>query len=290
MTVEAAMREPGPFLAYTHGDACPDNFLLTDRSPRFIDFEGGLYGHALRDGAYARLHFATCWCVYRLPERIWRGMEDIYRAELARGCPEASEYALFGRGLVEACAYRTLEFFQSFHLSELLERDREIATSTARQRVLLRFETVAQASEEFGHLEALGAMLRDAAERLRALWRPAAMPYYPAFHREPMELNAPHRYRTRPLRETLAIEGPASGFFRKGRLSAMPAKRKNRLSVLSALADCFEPHRTYTENEVNEVLLHVHDDYCSLRRALVDEGFLSRVPSGAKYWRMGPAQ
>jgi hypothetical protein len=109
----------------------------------------------------------------------------------------------------------------------------------------------------------------------------------PSFNME-MEVDAPNRCRARLIQETCVLEGPASRFFRKGRLSVMPTKRKNRLLVLEALADCFEPHRTYTENEVNEVLLHFHDDYCSLRRALVDEGFLFRLPSGAKYWRINP--
>ncbi|CAN5920546.1 hypothetical protein BH23ACT10_BH23ACT10_05690 [soil metagenome] len=41
----------------------------------------------------------------------------------------------------------------------------------------------------------------------------------------------------------------------------------------------------YGEPEVNELLRRFHDDHATLRRALVDEGFLDR--SGGEYWRAG---
>ncbi|MDP9233795.1 MAG: DUF2087 domain-containing protein, partial [Actinomycetota bacterium] len=41
----------------------------------------------------------------------------------------------------------------------------------------------------------------------------------------------------------------------------------------------------YEEREVNRILKRYHDDYATLRRYLVDEGFLSR--DAGKYWRTG---
>jgi hypothetical protein len=41
----------------------------------------------------------------------------------------------------------------------------------------------------------------------------------------------------------------------------------------------------YGEPEVNELLRRFHDDHATLRRTLVDEGFLDR--SGGEYWRAG---
>lgn len=81
--VIAAMRDPGPFLAYTHGDPCPDNCLYVDGELRLIDFDIGEYRHALRDGVYGRIHFPTCWCVNRIPAPIIKRMEAAYRAALA---------------------------------------------------------------------------------------------------------------------------------------------------------------------------------------------------------------
>jgi ArsR family transcriptional regulator len=72
-------------------------------------------------------------------------------------------------------------------------------------------------------------------------------------------------------------------FFRDGRLTVMPAKRKSRLLVLAIVAGCFDEERIYSENEVNQMLQRFHDDFCYLRRELVDEGFLERSRSGLEY-------
>jgi hypothetical protein len=74
-------------------------------------------------------------------------------------------------------------------------------------------------------------------------------------------------------------------YFRGGRLREIPAKRSKRLIVLERLSLEFEPGVRYGEREVNETLSRFHEDHASLRRYLVDEGFLSR--HGARYWRSG---
>ncbi|HSE55839.1 MAG TPA: DUF2087 domain-containing protein [Nocardioidaceae bacterium] len=74
-------------------------------------------------------------------------------------------------------------------------------------------------------------------------------------------------------------------FVTDGRLTLMPTKRSKRLVVLDHIAQSFEPGRTFTETEVNEVLSGFHDDYAALRRYLVDEQFLAREDN--VYWRSG---
>lgn len=74
-------------------------------------------------------------------------------------------------------------------------------------------------------------------------------------------------------------------FFRGRRLVELPAQRSKRLVVLERLALEFEPGRRYAEPEVNALLSDFHDDYATLRRQLVDEGFLDRT--GGEYWRSG---
>ena len=49
--------------------------------------------------------------------------------------------------------------------------------------------------------------------------------------------------------------------------------------VLEELADAFEFDRRYTEKEVNLILAEYHDDFCTLRRGLVDEGLLDELVS-----------
>ena len=74
-------------------------------------------------------------------------------------------------------------------------------------------------------------------------------------------------------------------YFRGGRLTEMPAKRSKRLAVLDRLALEFDIGVRYREREVNEVLRRFADDHATLRRYLVDEGFLSR--DRGEYWRSG---
>lgn len=75
--VLAAISDPGPFLAFVIGDTCPDHHRYNaDGHPRFFDFEGCGYGHALLDAAMGRMPFPSCWCVNRLPDFIPPHMED----------------------------------------------------------------------------------------------------------------------------------------------------------------------------------------------------------------------
>lgn len=74
-------------------------------------------------------------------------------------------------------------------------------------------------------------------------------------------------------------------FFRNGRLEKLPAQHKKRLIVLNRFASQFEPDRRYGEQEVTGLILPLFDDYCTIRRLLVDEGMIKR--EGALYWREG---
>jgi len=70
-----------------------------------------------------------------------------------------------------------------------------------------------------------------------------------------------------------------ASFFRHGRLEKLPAQHKKRLIVLEQFAQRFEPGRRYGEQEVTGLILPLFDDYCTIRRLLVDEGLISREGS-----------
>ncbi len=177
------LSDPAPFLAYIHGDACPDNCVHSGDTVRLFDFEHGRFGPALIDGVYGRLPFPSCWCIGRLPERVARDMEDTYRAALAHGCPAATDDTLFYRAVVEACVYWLAHFARLNLLTALLERDSLWDTATLRQRFLQRLDAVDRALQEVAYLEAIGALTATIAANLHALWDPTTqpMPYYPAF-------------------------------------------------------------------------------------------------------------
>ncbi|BCS55393.1 metalloregulator ArsR/SmtB family transcription factor [Geobacter sp. SVR] len=74
-------------------------------------------------------------------------------------------------------------------------------------------------------------------------------------------------------------------FFRHGRLEKLPAQHKKRLIVLEQFAARFETDRRYDEQQVTSLIGPLFDDYCTIRRLLVDEGLIRR--DGAAYWREG---
>ena len=68
-------------------------------------------------------------------------------------------------------------------------------------------------------------------------------------------------------------------------LPPIPAKKQELTVLFRWLATLFQPDKLYNEREVNEVLKAVYaEDYVSLRRDLVDLGYLRRERGGRKYW------
>ena len=84
-------------------------------------------------------------------------------------------------------------------------------------------------------------------------------------------------------------------FFAQGRLKTLPVKFRKRLLVskgriLQSLlvqrvfARLFEPGKRFEEKEVNVRIGRMFPDYCTIRRELVDIGFMAR--DGGSYWRL----
>ncbi len=65
-------------------------------------------------------------------------------------------------------------------------------------------------------------------------------------------------------------------FFADGRLKTLPAQRKKKLFVLEEILKAFEEGREYPESEVNEVVLRFFDDFCTIRREFIMNGYMCR--------------
>jgi hypothetical protein len=93
------------------------------------------------------------------------------------------------------------------------------------------------------------------------------------------------------FRRTLASAGkpqPAGvdRFFQDGRIQGIPRRPDQRDELLGHLAiRLFDSEEVLAEAEVNRLLATVTTDVPSLRRALVDFGYLKRDPDGSQYWR-----
>lgn len=79
-------------------------------------------------------------------------------------------------------------------------------------------------------------------------------------------------------------------FFDGERLKTIPAQRKRRVIILQHLVERLDPDRTYTEREVNDLLRPAHDDVATLRRELMDYGFMQRDRGIYQVTRGAPAR
>ncbi|WP_088226538.1 DUF2087 domain-containing protein [Desulfosporosinus sp. FKB] len=71
------------------------------------------------------------------------------------------------------------------------------------------------------------------------------------------------------------LDGPLKTFF---------VKEKYKLLAIQQIAKRFDENRTYTEKDVNLTLKSVYPDFATLRRYLIEYGFMQRTPDGSQYW------
>jgi len=111
------------------------------------------------------------------------------------------------------------------------------------------------------------------------------------FSQQPL-LDALQSLAQRPARPDMPQDAAAydqkvlGDFLVDGRLKAIPVQQKKREVILRYLAQQFVPGRTYTEKEVSLRLAAYHEDFATLRRALVDARLLDR--KNGEYWSVMP--
>jgi hypothetical protein len=179
--ISNAIAHPGAFLAYIHGDPCPDNVFYTNGRLQLIDFEFGHFGHALRDGVYGRMLFPTCWCANQIPETLVGRMEHVYRAELMHACPAAQDDRIFETALVSMCGYWLIDTLAEL-LERVLDEDYTWGIATVRPRILARLQAFIATSTTYNQLPAFRSTANALLESLHKRW-PDTQPLsvYPAF-------------------------------------------------------------------------------------------------------------
>jgi len=68
------------------------------------------------------------------------------------------------------------------------------------------------------------------------------------------------------------------------KLKSLSGKEKKKLVILRVIAGQFLPGRRYSEKEVNAILRDIFEDYVTLRRYLIEYGFLDRTQDCGEYW------
>lgn len=69
-----------------------------------------------------------------------------------------------------------------------------------------------------------------------------------------------------------------------GPLSRFPKKEKKKIAILTHIAKRFARDRRYSEKQVNDILRKVYADYVTIRRYLIEYGFMDREKDGSQYW------
>ena len=72
---------------------------------------------------------------------------------------------------------------------------------------------------------------------------------------------------------------------RDGSLKTIPAQHKKLEAILRHVVRSFDVKKRYSEKRVNEILRRYHGDTASLRRELVENGFMKREGGCGEYWR-----
>lgn len=69
-----------------------------------------------------------------------------------------------------------------------------------------------------------------------------------------------------------------------GPMETIPSKEKKKLIILEHIVTRFREGYSYNEKEVNAILKEINADFVSLRRHLIEYGFMDRNNEGSSYW------
>lgn len=68
------------------------------------------------------------------------------------------------------------------------------------------------------------------------------------------------------------------------KLKTFSTKEKNKIVILRKIAEQFEQNRRYTEKELNGIIGAIYEDFATIRRYLIEYGFMERTNNCREYW------
>ncbi len=156
--------QPGPFLAFTHGDPAPSNNHVRDGQVRLVDFEYGAYRHALYD--------LTGWNILcPLPTDWVQVMRQAFQQELAVACAAARDPEQFDHAWAHVCAFRAVAILTWIPLA-VLEANRPWVDThwTSRHAVLAALLRCQNATNTVGSLAPLCEAVAGLSAALQSRW------------------------------------------------------------------------------------------------------------------------
>ncbi len=68
------------------------------------------------------------------------------------------------------------------------------------------------------------------------------------------------------------------------KLKVFSSKEKKKIVILKKISQQFQRNKRYSEKEVNGILKQIHEDFATLRRYLIEYGFMERTNDCKEYW------
>jgi hypothetical protein len=161
--VARALADPGPFLAFTHGEVGPGGVRFTPEGPRLSGLESSGMRHALCD--------ALPWLVtVPLPDELVARADIAYRITLSAVCPAAQVDSKWVRARATVALARTVNLLQRLH-PRLLEEESPASPGLSERATLVhhlaRCQALLATAEDF---PALARTLEELEARLRERW------------------------------------------------------------------------------------------------------------------------
>jgi Phosphotransferase enzyme family len=163
--IAAIYADPGPYLAFSHGDPAPTNNHIGPARVRLVDFEYAGYRHALYD--------LTGWAILcPLPWAWVAAMEREFRRVLGAGAwgGTLTDEGRYQEAWATMCAYRALALI-TWLSPDLLAEDGAWAPGWTRRAALISTTLrLHQASTRVAALAPLSELGGRMSEELRARW------------------------------------------------------------------------------------------------------------------------
>lgn len=212
---------------------------------------------------------------------------------------EGEVYPIDGRFfLADQAIKHHMELQHGERLAALLDGSKKDLTMTDRQIELLRLFAAGQSDQQIAQSLAISPstvrhqkfMFRERARQARLYLavfelamdnRPTQETGLVPLHEHATMVD--DRYQTTE-RERETILKNAFSSLQPLRLKVFSAREKKKIVILKEIAGQFERDKHYTEPEVNEILKAVYADFATIRRYLIEYGFMDRTRDCRQYW------
>ncbi|MBH5317397.1 DUF2087 domain-containing protein [Paenibacillus sp. GSMTC-2017] len=172
-------------------------------------------------------------------------------------------------GLTELQKEMIRDFAAGFSDNEIVKRTGSGSASTIRNHRFVLKEKGKQAKLLLAIMELMEQGVTDA-------------PQFVTIHRTAVQVDERFAITTDEYGEMIKKYFPDGP---KGPLVSFPRKEKKKIAILRHIATFFHADTIYREAEVNEILISFSNkEYVTLRRYLIEYGYLDRKEDGSEYW------